>query len=77
MAFRTEYMKNRAKVMYENLWEAVKTLSIFEPYTYQSEYYAHRGAAEQLSKALPEEERQEFMEFIYKKIEGMSNYSGD
>lgn len=75
--FRTDHMNNQAKIMYQKLWEAVKILHIFTPYTYSSEYYAHKGAAEQLAKALPEREKKEFLDFINEKIKGMSNYSGD
>lgn len=77
MTLRTDHMISRAKQMYEDLWRAVKVLAIFEPYTYQSELFAHKGAAEQLAKALPDDLQKDFLTFVSEKTKGMSNYSGD
>lgn len=62
---------------FNQLWPKVKELAKTAPYIYGSDFYAHRDAAAEVAKELPEEERRSFMDFIAGKIKNYSNYSGD
>lgn len=63
--------------IFKDLFKIARKLSIMNPYASRSDYYAIKDAAWELSKALPKQEQQNFMDFVHSKIKGLSNYAGD